>query len=330
LLIKKCQKEGKRNVIDPNSSLCLKNELSKKEVLDEVKVNRIESLNLENSLGLYEIENRYSDYVIDKPEYRTSYKSKSINESYRKQPAKFDQLFTNLRILKNSKQYGMMSKLPQKVINRSHQFEVTKDSKQSSFNESVAAERSDLSFGVFADNGNSNERLQRIYEAYKKVVNKTKVHQQLIPNAIKLSSGTKVKEVKVPRPPVDPRIPQSRRQNRFIAKDFSPYITKLNTSVRPTTKSQNKKKAINISIRKATSHIEGRTKRVPLKNESEVAPITIIQAPLINTYNNYNNFNIGNFSLGHIQESGTVPKPAVPNFRKRKYLGQNKVNTSFV
>jgi len=325
LLIKKHQKDGKRDIIDPNSSLCLKkNELNKKEEVDEVKMNGIESLNLESSLALYDIENRYSDYVIDKAEYKTSYKSKSINGSYRKQPRKFDQLFTNLRIPKNSKQYGMTSKLPQKVVNRSHYLEVVKDSKQSSFNESMAAERSDLSFGVFADNDNSNERLQKVYEVYKKVANQTKTHQRLIPNTIKLSSGPRMK---VPKPPVDPRIPQSKRQNRFIAKNFSPYI-----SVRPTTKSQNKKKAINISIKKATSHVEGRTKKIPLKNENKVTPITIIQAPLINTYNNYNNFNIGNFSLGHIQESGTMTKPAVPNFRKRKYLGNNKdkPNTPFV
>lgn len=349
LLIKKHQKEGRKDVIDPNSSLCLQKvsqesirkaasaheETKNAHGLDKINScdsgtkpyvpNAIDSINLESSLGLYDIENRYSDYVTDsKPEYKTAYKPKPITESYRKQPGKLDLLFTKLKVSKNSKQYGMTSKLPQKAVNRSHHLEMTRDSRQSSLNESLPPDRNELSFGVFADSGNSNERLQKIYEVYKKVVTQAKAHQQLVSNVAKMSPVTKA--LRVPRPPldskVDSRVVPSRRQNKFVTNDFSPYVTKLNTSVRPVTKSQAKKRAVNISVRKATSHAEGR-RRAGQRGEDETGPITIIQAPLINTYNNYNSFNIGNFSLGHIQESAAT-KPPVPNFRRRKYFGHSK------
>lgn len=351
LLIKKYKKEGKNGVIDPSSSLCLQRILSeslKKTVNSHENsktihedndntafiCNALESLNTDNPLGLCEMENCYSDNVKRSAEIRShssTYEKQPDNESSYKTSDRFEQLFAKLKFPKNSKQYAITSKLPPRSVNKTHHIDMIKDNIRinQSLNDNISPKKDESSLGIFPENGGNNGRLQRIYDIYKKVVGQAKARQS---DSMKFSGATK--KLKIPHPPIDPRkIQPSIRQNKFLTKDFSPYITKLNTSVRPTSKSQNKKKTMNITVRKATSHIDNKNKKIPLYNDNELTPITIIQAPLINTYNNYNSFNIGNFSLGHIEETNKMNKPLGSNFRKRKYNVQpqnkNKTNLSF-
>ena len=239
------------------------------------------------------------------------------------------------------------------------------------------------SFGILAEN-NGNDRLQKIYEIYQKVLSQSKMQGQHDSPILPISVSANVKpgitnlnnsglgsankqtnsedsglDIRIPHPPSKPKgnaqIYDSASRvnshvNRSVHKSSSPYAVKLDSHIRPSTRSQVRKKSIeNVtsnSTRKTTSRINDRHESAASSNAnkkngngSAVGPITIIQAPLINTFNNYNSFNIGNISLNQIQpgaeqilaggnqvypapSSATKP-PVVSNFRTRKYKNAN-------
>jgi len=286
--------------------------------------------------------------------YKSTPKSNSMMDDKNKYKVK-DAHPVNLRIFKDSKQNTIIEKLRKKMGGktatrdipdsiRKRASDISKNESYIDNNDTDLSGPMDWSFGIFAENNTNNDKLQKIYEIYQKVISQTKpsMSNNGTNSFIKPSSISKNEENIVPHPPSNPLITngfQPRRQNRFVPKTNSPYAAKLDTSIRPSTRTQIRKKASSKGVRKTTSRMEDRAKAVigtRGKNDS-VGPITIIQAPLINTFNNYNSFNIENISLGHqTHEPSPGSKPLVSNFRLKKYknAGQvipkaNKHNLSF-
>jgi hypothetical protein len=180
--------------------------------------------------------------------------------------------------------------------------------------------------------------------------------------------GAGLRQESEPRETPGPRPPQAPRTNAHIFdhaqranpygnfsahKSSSPYASKLTSELRPSTRSKLRKKSLSkemhptatLSQRKVSTRNSKRAD-VPASHRAQgVGPITIIQAPLINTYHNYNSFHIGNISISDKSAPSMPAYPAtaakpptgarplaepaiISNYRLRKYRPGN--NLSFV
>ncbi len=279
--------------------------------------------------------------------YRTTPKSRSIVDSGREQPVDLKALGYSLDIVTNrgsaSKQHVIFERLARRMNKRVTSRDIPGNIRRRALdiskgdiqlhNQSYVepppqhqAVSSDWSFDIFAENG-GNDRLQKIYDIYQNVLSRP--NDQL--SGTKPQTAADENMCSAPRPPAKPRTNAHIYDNvhrfnpnaRSANKSASPYATKLGSShIRPSTRSQVRKKgptdkesSSRISERHDSAHLVG-------KNGSAVGPITIIQAPLINTFNNYNSFNIGNISLEDVSvahpTSASRP-PAKSHFRLRKY-----------
>ena len=174
-------------------------------------------------------------------------------------------------------------------------------------------------FELFTKTSTNTDNLQRIYDTYNKVVTQVKRPNEIA--SILLKPLTNYEELL--QTPYSPLMGGShnfsRRKNKYKA---SPYIVNLNANKRMKNKMKINKSNAN-SVRKLASRMEDNQE---VKDET-----TIIKGPLINTYNNYNNININNISIGQIKESTGIKKSILNNFRRKKYnlQGSNKHNLSF-
>lgn len=104
----------------------------------------------------------------------------------------------------------------------------------------------------------------------------------------------------------------------FSHKSATPYVNKLESRPQPSTHSKINKKifqCVQNSIEKGNTHTEA--KKIS-------GPITIIQTPLVTTYNNYNNYNINNVS---INPSLSTPDKKIPYHSNQNSVSETKPPT---
>jgi len=302
LLIKKYQRNNKKDIIDPNSSLSLNKVMNcsfnKKSRLQEVntKVSEVYELEIDKLKDSTEMSG-----TLDIAKHNTIESRRSHLEYYSeynrgiqsyKLTAKSQEPRHRIPI-RGNRVYHKLGTPYEDLLNESHNRSCIENNASSEY-----------SFGVLTETSINKERLRRIYDTYKNAVNQVKP-----PQTTASISGKPLIVKERGNSPSDIRRSAnsfSRRKNRVVEKVIAPQLTRLNS-----TKGQGRRSQL---IKKNTRSVR-RTKVDP-KNK-----LTIIKGPLISTCK-YNSFNIQNVSMGHIKDTSGFSKPVVTNFRKSKYNPQ--------
>lgn len=309
LLIKKYQRNGKKKIINPNSSLSIQRELtgSLKKAMASYETNTELEDNYRTSvhtLGDSRCSNTLhtleSDLAHNEPYVHSAnannWKAKfSANvEPNAKASARFEQLLTSLRCHKNPAP-ARKTRRNEKTYETSEYFledplEFLKSDQRSSFKENSKLD-------ILSTTSVNKEPLYR----YCNMGIARKLSSSVDPSENKTYSRANFS--------LQPHFVPCKRQKLFKC-SVSPYMAKLNASVRLGKTSQARKRhAKNAALQ--TEH------KIRLSRRAD--PAVANRSALMSTYSNYKDCNV---SAGKIHYAAAVGKPLVSHFRSRKYTAQ--------
>jgi len=315
LLIKKYQREGNKNIINPNSSLSIQKELtgSLKKVIASYETNIELEDNYKttmNTLGdpkgnnTLETDNGYKESYL-RSTNTNSWNTKPSIELATKVSGKFEKMIMNLKrhkvpVKKSEQKYGVSEYFFEDPL------EFLKSDQRSSFKENNKLD-------MFSATNVNKEPLYRRCNMHKGT--SRKLSSSVDPSEDKTYSGISFG--------LQPYFLSWKKQQKAAKYNISPYMTKLDTSVRLGKSSQTKKRhAKNAALQ--TEH------RVKVKKR--VDPVVMNKSVLMSTYSNYKDCNV---STGKMKNVITISRPLISHFRSRKYTAQssykgNKHNSSFI